>query len=73
MSDDSKTCQMCEELRDELGDRAFKYVIVGAKLQALVDVEQFSDLKIEVEKAQVGYSEARENLIQHYQERHPDV
>ena len=73
MGDDSKSCKICEELRDELGDRTFQYVIVGAKLQALVEVDQFTDLKMEVEKAQVSYSEARENLIQHYQECHPDV
>ncbi|HUG81991.1 MAG TPA: hypothetical protein VML01_10030 [Bryobacterales bacterium] len=73
MGDDSKSCKVCDELRDELGDRTFQYVIAGARLQALEDVEQFTDFKTAVEKAQAGYSEARENLIQHYQEFHPDV
>ena len=73
MSDDPKSCKVCEELRDELGDRTFQYVIVGARLQALEDVEQFDELKLAVEKAQVSYSEARENLIQHYQEFHPEI
>lgn len=60
-------------MRDELGDRTFQYVIAGARLQASVDEDQFPRLKSEIERTQAEYSDARENLIRHYQERHPIV
>jgi hypothetical protein len=73
MSGDSKECGICGTMRDELGDRTFQYVIAGARLQASVDEDQFPRLKSEIERTQAEYSDARENLIRHYQERHPIV
>jgi hypothetical protein len=73
VSDDSKGCEVCEALRDELGDCTFQYVLAGARLQASVEDDEFPRLKTEVEKTQAKYAEAREDLIRHYQESHPLV
>ncbi len=73
MSDDSKGCEVCDALRDELGECTFQYVLAGARLQASVEEDEFTRLKSAVERTQAKYAEAREDLIRHYQESHPLV
>ena len=73
MSDDSKTCETCGAMRDELGDRTFQYILVDAKLRSVTDGDagQIQSLKDKREKARGEYEEALDHLIRHYQESHP--